>query len=145
VAPQLAVLPCVFLLESESLVLVHVGPSNVLNLLQDVQQDVLRASGPLERIFALSYISPSDISGAIDGEGNAVRHLLAPSFRVKPWVVPCLFAGVDMDPSLLVLREDLCPHMIFGVPYPADTTADGTAEHAKAVCPLPAPASPCLQ
>lgn len=67
------------------------------------------------------------------------------TFRVQPRFVPCFLAGVDMDPSLLLVRIDLGEDMIFGIPHPSHPTANGTTQHAEAVGPFPTAAPSCLE
>lgn len=102
ILPQLAIFGRVLLLEPEPLVLVHVGTAQILDLLHDVEQDGLGALVALEREVAFPNIPPGDVGGSVNGEGDAVRHLLAPAVRVQPRVVPGLLAGVDVHPPLLV-------------------------------------------
>lgn len=144
VLAQFAVLPGVFLLEAEPLILAHICPSYVFDLLDDVKHDLFRALVPLERALAFSHISACYVSSAVDRECHAVRHLLAPALGIEAWVVPSLLACVDVDPSLLMFRVNLGPDVVFGIPHPADPTTDGSAKHAEAIGPLAAPASPRL-
>lgn len=51
-------------------------------------------------------------------------------------MIPCLFACVDVNPSSLVLRIDLCPDVVLRVPDPTNTTTDRPTEHAEAVGPF---------
>jgi hypothetical protein len=87
-------------------------------------------------MFRLTNVSSSYVSRAVNGEGDAVRHLLAPAVGVKLWVIPSFLARINVDPSALVIGVNLRPDMVLGVPYPSHATADGSAKHAKAVRPL---------
>lgn len=136
VATKLTLLPGVFLLQPEPLFLVEIGAPQVSDLLHNVEKDLLRTAGPFEGVLGFADVSSRDIGRTIGAEGYTVRHLFAPAFSVEPRVVPSLFACVDMDPSLLVLRVHLRPEVIFGAPDPAHTAADGATEHTEAIRPL---------
>lgn len=145
IRPQFVVLCLVFLFKSEAFLLGHVGPAEVFDFLHDVEHDLLGAPVALIGGFAFAHISPGHVGGAIGGKGHAVRHLLPPALGVEPRVVPSLFAGIHMDPSLLLVRVDFGPYMVLGIPNPSDTAAQCTAEHAEAVGPLSDAASTGLQ
>lgn len=144
IAAQLLVFPRVLFLEAEADVLVHVGSPQTLDLLHDIQQDLFWASIAFVVVLHLSYIAAGDVGCAIDRKGDTVRHLLAPPVRVKSRVVPCFLAGIDMDPSLLVLRVHLSPYVILGIPHPTYPATNGTTEHAEAVGPFAASSSSSL-
>lgn len=145
VVSQLNVFPGVFFLEAEALLLGHVGPANVFDLLRDVQEHLLRTPVALESKLALAHVPPGHIGGAVDGEGDAVRHLLPPTLGVQARVVPGLLAGVDVNPSFLMVGIHFGPDMVLHVPHPANAASDGAAEHAEAVGPLADAASPGMQ
>lgn len=64
---------------------------------------------------------------------------------VKHGRIPCLFAAVDMYPSLAMCAVHLGPDMIFCVPHPPHPTAHRTAQHGEAICPLAHTSSPCVE
>jgi len=67
------------------------------------------------------------------------------TFSVQPWIVPRFLAGINMDPSPLMLRVHLRPYMVFSVPYPSDATSHSPAQHGKTISPLAATTPPYLQ
>jgi hypothetical protein len=67
------------------------------------------------------------------------------TFGIEPWIVPCLFAGIHMDPSSLMLGIDLGEHVILRVPDPAHSCASSTTQHAETIGPFTASASSGLQ
>lgn len=79
---QLVVLSLILLLQSEALLLAHVGTTDVLDFLHNVKHDLFGAAVAFIGILALSNISASHVSGAVNGEGNAVGHLLAPTLGI---------------------------------------------------------------
>jgi hypothetical protein len=103
ILPKLLVLLLVFLFKSEAVLLGHVGSTETLDFLHDVKHDLLGASVTLIGGFVLAHISPSHIGSTVGGKGHAVGHLLPPAFGVESWVVPSFFAGIHMDPSLLLV------------------------------------------
>jgi hypothetical protein len=64
---------------------------------------------------------------------------------VQKRLIPDLFNGIDVYPALSVLTVYLGPDVVFAVPYPADSAADCTTQHAEAVGPLTNTSSPCLE
>lgn len=64
---------------------------------------------------------------------------------VQKRLVPDLFNGIDVHPALTVLTIYFGPYVVLAVPYPADSAADGTAQHAEAVGPLTNTSSSCLK
>lgn len=59
------------------------------------------------------------------------------TFSVHPWLIKLFLTGVDMHPSFLMFAVHLYPYVILAVPYPPDSGANSSTEHAKAVCELP--------
>jgi hypothetical protein len=51
-------------------------------------------------------------------------------------LIPDLFNGIDVDPALSVLTVYFGPDVVFTVPYPTDSAADCTTQHAEAVGPF---------
>lgn len=145
ILPELLVFPLILLLESEALILAHICPAAALNLLCDVEQNLLGAPVAVVGRLGLADIAAGDIGGAINRESHAVGHLLAPALSVKPGVVPSLLAGINVNPTLLMLRIDLGPHMILSIPDPSYAPTHSTAQHAEAVGPLSDTTSPCLK
>ena len=64
---------------------------------------------------------------------------------VQKRLIPDLFDGIDVHPALAVLTVYLGPDVVFAVPYPADSAADCTTQHAEAVGPLTNTSSSCLK
>lgn len=64
---------------------------------------------------------------------------------VQKRLIPDLFNRIDMYPALSVLTVYLGPDVVFAVPYPADSAADCTTQHAEAVGPLTNTSSSCLK
>ena len=58
------------------------------------------------------------------------------TFGVHPRLIKLFLAGVDVHPSFLMFAVDLYPDVILAVPYPPDSGANSSTEHAKAVCEL---------
>lgn len=85
---QLLVFSVVFPHKAEPLVFAHVFSADILNLLHDIKKDFLRAPVALVGGFVLAHISSGHIRSAVDGERDAVRHLLAPTVGVESRVVP---------------------------------------------------------
>jgi hypothetical protein len=64
---------------------------------------------------------------------------------VKKRLIPDLFNGVDVHPALSVLTVYFGPDVVFTVPYPTNSAADCTTQHAEAVRPLTNTSSSCLE
>jgi hypothetical protein len=64
---------------------------------------------------------------------------------VQKRLIPDLFNGINVHPALSVLTVYLGPDVIFAVPYPTDSAADCTTQHAEAVGPLANTSSSCLE
>ncbi len=71
-AAQLLAFHLVFLLKTETLVLVHVLPADCLDFLHNIEHNLFRASVALAGVFILANISPRHVRGAVKGEGDTV-------------------------------------------------------------------------
>ena len=80
VAPQFSVLALVFLDEATLLVFGEGVPSDALDLVHDVHEHFFRTAVAVEGVGGrVAHVAPGDVCGAVDGEGDAVGHFLAPA------------------------------------------------------------------
>jgi hypothetical protein len=64
---------------------------------------------------------------------------------VEKRLIPDLFNGIDVHPALSVLTVYFGPDVVFAVPYPTNSAADCTTQHAEAVGPFTNTSSSCLK
>lgn len=90
------------------------------------------------RVSCSSLKIVSAKSGIPDKE---LEHTLS----VEQRSIPCLLTGIHVHPSPAMCAVDFGPDMVFYVPHPSYSAANGSAEHRKAVRPLTHTSSPCLE
>jgi hypothetical protein len=64
---------------------------------------------------------------------------------VEKRLIPDLFNGIDVHPALSVLTVYFGPDVVFTVPYPTNSAAYCTTQHAEAVGPFTNTSSSCLE
>jgi hypothetical protein len=102
IVAEFTIFPRILLFQLELFVLAHIGPTQILDFLHDVQENLFWASIAWVVVFRFSDVSARDVCCSVDGERNAIRHLLVPAFGVYPGVIPYLLTRVDVNPSPLV-------------------------------------------
>ena len=80
IASQLSVLALVFLDEATLLVFGEGVPPDAFDLVRDVHEDFFGAAVAVEGVGdRVADVATGDVCGAVDGEGDAVGHFLAPA------------------------------------------------------------------
>ena len=136
------------------------------DFVRDVQEDFFGAAVAVEAERGrVTHVAARDVGGAVDGEGDAVGHFLAPAwvegvsmsfsmivglrvgltFTIQPRRIPRFFARIDMHPPLLLVRVYLRPYVVFGIPHPPHPASHCPTQHAEAVCPFATAPSPRLE
>ena len=80
VASQLLLLSFVLNNQSLSVIFIHIRPPHLFDFVQDKDKDFFLAFIALGAVGSgVADVAASDVCGAVDGEGDAVGHFLAPA------------------------------------------------------------------
>jgi hypothetical protein len=146
VPTKLTLLTLILLDEPALVGLGHVLTTLSANLVDGPKDDLLRGTVARAAVLGeVADVATGYVGCTIDGECNAVRDLAAPSLSVETGLIPRSLTCIYMDPTTLVFRIHLSPDVVFRVPYPTDTGANGAAEHTKAIGPFSHTAPACLK
>ncbi len=159
ISPELPLFPLVFFEQTTLLIFCYIIPPHPLDLVGDVEENLFGATVAIGTVGGgVPNVAACDIGGTVNGEGDAVGHLLTPScthvsivisrtqtlrptFGIQPRLIPRLLASIDVNPSLLMLRVYLRPDVVLCVPYPSCSSVHSPAHHGETIGPFPASTS----
>mmetsp|Transcript_43914 Transcript_43914/g.138623 ORF Transcript_43914/g.138623 Transcript_43914/m.138623 type:complete len:220 (+) Transcript_43914:850-1509(+) len=115
----------------------HLRQLRQLDRLDVLGQPQLRTlAPPRPALIPLPRVPARHIHHLVLGERYHVRQLLPPALGVEQRAVPAVLAGITVDPSLLILREDFRPDMIRPVHHVPGLKPHGDAAQGEGVGPL---------
>ena len=114
-------------------------------MVQLLSQPSLRYQIPSHFIVGpVEYVPWGHVYDLILRDSNTVGQLLAPPSLIHLWRVVSILTGVHVNPSLLLVDEDLSPHVVSPIMDEASIVPKSNAHASEAIGPLPAPARACL-